>query len=152
MKRKGNFYCQFIFVHTSFMIFLVLFFIPSVYSITEDDPNIDKIFFQPQILSDFVNAKQLRNLTISGQNEITPVNGAYFTKIMFDLMPSLNPTMLTFQSMFFTNFDGLLFNGESKSLAKFADLFIYDCSFTHGRAQIMTIHGPPKPNQESQDP
>ena len=133
------------------MISLLLFFIPRIYSVTQDDPEIDTLFLEPQIISDFVNSKQLRNLTITGDNELTPINGRYFTKIMFDLWPTLSPTFLSFQSVAFVNFDGLLFNGESKGMAKFADLFLYDCSFTDGSTSIMNIRGPKHDHSDSQD-
>ena len=124
------------------MLPLIVLFATSAFSITEDDPEIDTVFFKAPVLSDFVNSRQLRNLTISGQNEITPIFGQYFTKTMFNLLPSLSPTFLTFRSMYFTKFDGMLFNGESKGLAKFADLYIYDCNFVDGNSNIMSIQGP----------
>ncbi|KAK8894750.1 hypothetical protein M9Y10_023187 [Tritrichomonas musculus] len=133
------------------MIPFFALFVSTIYSITESDPEIDTVFFKAPILSDFVNSRQLRNLTISGQNELTPIFGQYFTKTMFNLLPSLNPTYLTFRSMYFTKFDGMLINGESKGLAKFADLYIYDCNFIEGNSNIMNIQGPDIPKDQQND-
>lgn len=96
----------------------------------------------PAILSDFITARQVRNLTMSGKKELAPINGRFFTKPLVTLLQSLQPTVLQFRSMMFQSFDGMIIKGEARGFAKFADIMIYDCNFEGGNQHAIHIEGP----------
>ncbi|OHT00628.1 hypothetical protein TRFO_32651 [Tritrichomonas foetus] len=79
-----------------------------------------------------------------------PISSQYFTKPMFNLLQSLQPTFLTLRTLTFTNFDGMLVNGDARGLAKFADVFIYDCNFKDGNTNMISINGPSKENAKTE--
>lgn len=120
-------------------MFLALLF-TFAFSLTQEET--DQAILTPAFLSDFVNARQIRNLTITSQNEMAYINGQYFVKPVFDLLSSLQPTYLVLNQLSFHSFDGKIFNGEAHGLAKFADLLVYDCEFKNGFSSVATIKGP----------
>ena len=121
---------------------LALFFAVNAFSLNQEE--MDNAMLTPAFLSDFVNARQIRNLTISAQNEMASINGQYFIKPVFDLLSTLQPTYLVLNQLSFHSFDGKIINGESHGLAKFADLHVYDCEFKNGFSTVATIKGPEK--------
>jgi hypothetical protein len=44
--------------------------------------------------------------------------------------------------MYFQSFDGMVVKGEARGMAKFADLFIVDCTFNEGNQHAIHILGP----------
>lgn len=120
-------------------MFLWLLFASS-FSLTQDE--MDQVILKPAFLSDFVNARQIRNLTITSQNEMASINGRYFVKPVFDLLSSIQPTYLVLNQLSFHSFDGKIINGESHGLAKFADVLIYECEFKNGFSSVATVKGP----------
>ena len=114
--------------------------LPASFGLSQQE--IDKLALTPSYLSDFVNARQLRNLTIAGANDLSTVSSMYFTKTMFNLIPTLNPTYFELRSLIFNKFDGMIINGKSHGLSKVADVFIYNCQFNEGSAGVIDIQGP----------
>ena len=119
------------------MLFL---FAAAVFSLTEEEQ--DQLILTPAHLSDFITARQVRNLTVSGKKDIAPIYGKYFRKPLIQLLQSLQPTTLQLRSMYFQSFDGMIIKGEARGLAKFADILVYDCTFNEGNQHAIHIHGP----------
>ena len=120
---------------------LALFF-ALVVSLTEEEQ--DELILTPAHLSDFVTARQLRNLTVSGKKDLGKIYGQYFRKPMFELLQSTQPTLLQIRQMYFQGFDGMIVKGVARGTAKFADVYIYDCTFNEGNQHAIHIHGPSK--------
>lgn len=115
------------------------------------------MIFEPAYLSDFINSRQLRNLTVSGKKELKPIIGQYFFKPLVELTQSLNPTILQLHNMYFKSFDGIVINGEARGIARFADLIVYGSTFIDGNSNAIKIHGPeapegPEPNPDPDEP
>ena len=123
------------------MFGLLCILIPYVFS-ADDVVNDGDIPLNPAILSDFITAHQIRNLTMSGKKELAPINGRFFTKPLVTLLQSLQPTVLQFRSMMFQSFDGMVIKGEARGFARFADVMIYDCNFNEGNQHAIHIEGP----------
>jgi hypothetical protein len=121
------------------MIFLALL-AASGYCLTEDEQ--DELILTPSHLSDFITARQVRNLTVSGKKELAPVYGRYFRKPLVELLQSQQPTVLQLRSMYFQSFDGMVIKGEARGIAKFADIVVYDCTFNEANQQAIHIMGP----------
>ena len=132
------------------MLFCFFSLILFTFSITEEDPEIEEILYKPAFLSDFINSRQLRNITLSGKSDLMPISSTYFYKPLFELQQSLQPTFFTLRTLTFKNFDGMLLNGESRGLAKFPDVFIYDCNFKDGTSGLINIQGPSVPSYDSE--
>ena len=124
-------------------------FITATIALTQDE--MDQAILTPAFLSDFVNARQIRNLTITAQNQMASINGRYFTKPVFDLLSSLQPTYLVLNQLSFHSFDGKIINGESHGLAKFADVLVYECEFKNGFSSVATIKGPSADTSKNDD-
>ncbi|EAY07459.1 hypothetical protein TVAG_499450 [Trichomonas vaginalis G3] len=109
---------------------------------TEVNYDNDKSLFQPPVLSDFITARQSRNLTVKGQKELEPIVGRYFRKPLVNLLQGVQPSVLNFRRLYFTNFDGMILKGESNCLAKFPDIMIVDCTFKAANQHPIHINGP----------
>ena len=108
----------------------------------EQEEDEDKSLLDPPILSDFITARQSRNLTVKGQKELEPIVGRYFRKPLVNLLQGVQPSILNFRRLFFTNFDGIILKGESNCLAKFPDIVIVDCTFKYANQHPIQINGP----------
>ena len=128
---------------------LLNFLILSVFSLTQEE--MDTAILSPAFLSDFVNARQIRNLTLTSQNQMVSVNGQYFIKPVFDLLSTLQPTYLSINQIRFHSFDGKIINGESHGLAKFADVYISECEFLNGFSSVATVKGPGTDSNKNDD-
>jgi hypothetical protein len=115
----------------------------------------DELILTPSHLSDFITARQVRNLTVSGKKELAPVYGRYFRKPLIELLESQKPQVLQLRSMYFQSFDGMVIKGEARGIAKFADIVVYDCTFNEANQQAIHLIGPTsnegwKESQENQ--
>jgi hypothetical protein len=120
---------------------LVVFLLAGIAkSLTEEEQ--DELILRPDHLSDFIAARQVRNLTVSGKKEIAPIYGKYFRKPLIQLLQSTQPHLLQLRSMYFQSFDGIVVRGDARGMARFADLVVYDCTFNEGNAQAIRISGP----------
>lgn len=108
----------------------------------EENTENDKSLLDPPVLSDFITARQSRNLTIKGQKEVEPIVGRYFRKPLVNLLQGVQPSILNLRRLFFTNFDGMILKGESNCLAKFPDIMIVDCTFKAANQHPIHINGP----------
>ena len=70
---------------------------------------------------------------------MTTISGRYFTKPLFELLQTLQPTYFEVRSLFFKNLDGMLIYGHGRGLAKFADVSMMDCEISEGNANVVTI-------------
>jgi hypothetical protein len=109
-------------------------------SLTEEEQ--DEIILKPANLSDFITARQVRNLTVSGKKELAPIYGRYFRKPLIELLQSTQPHALQIRSMYFQSFDGMVIKGEARGMARFADIVVYDCTFNEGNQHAIHIIGP----------
>jgi hypothetical protein len=110
------------------------------FSLTEEEQ--DELILKPDHLSDFIAARQVRNLTVSGKKEIAPIYGRYFRKPLIQLLQSTQPHLLHLRSMYFQSFDGIVVKGEARGMARFADLIVYDCTFNEANQHAIHIMGP----------
>jgi len=110
------------------------------------DPNAE--ILKPATLSDFITARQSRNISLNGKKELEPIYGRYFRKPLVNLLQSVNPSVLNFRRLFFTNFDGIILKGESNCLAKFPDIMIFDCTFSEANQHPIHINGPSQKDEE----
>jgi hypothetical protein len=110
------------------------------YCLSEEEQ--DELILTPAHLSDFITARQVRNLTVSGKKELAPINGRYWKKPLVELLQSQSPTVLQLRSMYFQSFDGMVIKGEARGIAKFADIVVYDCTFNEANQQAIHIMGP----------
>jgi hypothetical protein len=111
----------------------------------------DELILTPPHLSDFVAARQVRNLTLSGKKELAPIYGRYFRKPLIQLLQSTQPHVLQLRSMYFQSFDGMVIKGEARGMAKFADIIVYDCSFVEGNQHAIHILGPSQNQRYAED-
>jgi hypothetical protein len=111
-------------------------------SLTEEEQ--DDLILKPAHLSDFITARQVRNLTVSGQKELAPIYGRYFRKPLIELLQSTQPHALQLRSMYFQSFDGMVIKGEARGMARFANIVVYDCTFNEGNQHAIHILGPTK--------
>jgi hypothetical protein len=118
-------------------------------SLTEEEQ--DELILTPPHLSDFVAARQVRNLTLSGKKELAPIYGRYFRKPLIQLLQSTQPHVLQLRSMYFQSFDGMVIKGEARGMAKFADIIVYDCSFVEGNQHAIHILGPSQNQRYAED-
>ncbi|KAK8860483.1 hypothetical protein M9Y10_012148 [Tritrichomonas musculus] len=132
------------------MFGLLCLFIPYCFS-ADEVVNDGEIPLNPAILSDFITAHQIRNLTMSGKKELAPINGRFFTKPLVTLLQSLQPTVLQFRSMMFQSFDGMVIKGEARGFARFADVMIYDCNFNEGNQHAIHIEGPSQDSESMEE-
>ena len=109
---------------------------------SNENINYDTEILKPSILSDFITARQSRNISLNGKKEIEPIYGKFFRKPLVNLLQSIQPSVLNFRRLFFTNFDGIILKGEANCLAKFPDIMIYDCTFTEANQHPIHINGP----------
>jgi hypothetical protein len=110
------------------------------FSLTEEEQ--DELILTPTHLSDFIAARQVRNLTVSGKKELAPIYGRYFRKPLVELVQSTLPHALHLRSMYFQSFDGLILKGEARGMTRFADILLYDCTFNEGNSAAIHIIGP----------
>ena len=119
---------------------MLLLIFSSVHCFSEEEQN--ELIFQPAFLSDFITARQFRNLTVSGKKEFAPINGRFFRKPLVNLMQSLQPTMLQLHTLHFQSFDGMILKGEAHGLANFPNILIHNCNFVGGNQHAIHIRGP----------
>ena len=124
--------------------------IPEIPEEDEDDEDEDNSLYNPPLLSDFITARQSRNLTVNGKNALKPIVGRYFRKPLVNLLQGVQPSMINFRKLFFTNFDGIILKGESNCLAKFPDIMIVDCTFKAANQHPIQINGPAPAGEQDQ--
>lgn len=124
--------------------------IESAESVEDDEEDEDNSLYNPPLLSDFITARQSRNLTVSGKNAVKPIVGRYFRKPLVNLLQGVQPSMINFRKLFFTNFDGIILKGESNCLAKFPDIMIVDCTFKAANQHPIQINGPAPAGEQEQ--
>jgi hypothetical protein len=74
----------------------------------------DELSVRPPHPYDFITARQVRNLTVSGDKELAPIYGRYFRKPLVELLQSTQPRALQLRSMYFRSFDGLIIKEEAR--------------------------------------
>jgi hypothetical protein len=126
------------------MIVLSIFLAAS-FSLTEEEQ--DELILTPPHLSDFIGARQVRNLTVSGKKELAPIYGRYFRKPLIQLLQSTQPHILHLRSMYFQSFDGIVIKGKARGIMPFADIIVSDCTFTGSNAPALDITGPSLPDR-----
>ena len=133
------------------MILSLAFFFIFSYSIDETAPEeidddaedeIGKKLMQPPILSDFLTARQSRNITMHGKKEKGIINGQYFRKPLVNLLQGTHPCVINLRQMYFTSFDGIILKGEGIGFSRFPDIVINDCSFVKHNQHPIHVHGP----------
>lgn len=127
----------------------ILFVLFLVFSRCDDidlDEEKDQMI-QPAVLSDFITSRQTRNITMSGKKELTPIIGQYFRKPLVELVQSIQPTVLSFRSMYFKSFDGILIKGEARGFARFASISMYNCDYHDANAQAIYLSGSSSPGE-----
>lgn len=123
-------------------MFVYLFFFLAKLSLCADDDEQDDPFVKPAVISDFINARQMRNVTFSGRKGLAPIICQYFTKPIVDLLQSLQPAVLELRAMHFKSFDGIIVKGQARGIALFPDLTINECNFDEGNIHAIQINGP----------
>ena len=116
----------------------------------DDEEDEDDSLYNPPLLSDFITARQSRNLTVNGKNALKPIVGRYFRKPLVNLLQGVQPSLINFRKLFFTNFDGIILKGESNCLAKFPDIMIVDCTFKAANQHPIQINGPAPAGEQEQ--
>ena len=119
---------------------MILLIFSSAYCFSEAEQV--ELVANPAFLSDFITARQFRNLTVSGKKEIAPIDGRFFRKPLINLMQSLQPNTLELHSLCFNRFDGMVLKGEARGMAKFPSVLIQDCKFVGGNTDAIYIRGP----------
>lgn len=125
------------------------FLLTATFSLSQEE--MDNAILTPPFLSDFVNARQIRNLTITSTTDTkAAISGLFYTKPFFTLSPSLQPTYLVLTQLEFHSFDGKIISGESNGIARLADIRIYDCVFRDGFSSVMSVKGPKKERRDAE--
>lgn len=103
----------------------------------QDSENLMK----PSILSDFLTARQSRNITMHGKKENGIINGQFFRKPLVNLLQSAQPCVINLRQMYFESFDGIILKGEGVGLARFPDIVLRECSFNKHNQHPIHVHG-----------
>lgn len=117
----------------------------------EEQEEDESRLYSPPVLSDFLTARQQRNITLTGKKELEPINGRYFRKPLVNLIQSGAPSYISFRRLFFDSFDGIILKGESNCLAKFPDIVITDSTFSKSNQHPIHINGP-RENERALEP